>query len=73
MLEVLDEGNEGEELQNPEGALQGEGNCQGAGNGQGSGCGRPHHVRGDGGMDGAGGVHRCSSIREYDLEPSQTT
>ena len=42
LLEVLDEGNEGDGQQTPEGALQGgEDDCGGAGNGQGSGHGGP--------------------------------
>ena len=71
MLEVLDEGNEGDQLQNPEGALQGgEDGHGGKRNGQGSEHGgSPHYVRGCGGMDGPGGAHGCSGIREYDPDP----
>ena len=74
LLEVLDEGNEGDNMENLEGTLQGgEDDHGGAGNGQGSGCGRPpHHVRGHGGMGGPGSAHGCGSIREYDPDPPRS-
>ena len=71
LLEVLDEGEEGEEQQNPESALQGEEeDCGGAGNGQGNGCsGPPYHMRGHSGQGVPGGARQHGSIRGYDLEP----
>ena len=71
MLEVLDEGNEGDKQQNPEDNLKGEENdCGGTSNGQGGGCGRPpHHVRGFGGMGGQGSACTCGDMREYNLDP----
>ena len=69
LLKVLDEGEGGEEQQNPNGAPQ-RGDHGGAGNGQGSACGGPpFHVRVHGAMGGPDGACRCSTVREYDLDP----
>ena len=67
MLDITDEGEQGEEEQNPNGApLGGEQSHRGTGDR----CGRPpYHVRGCGGRGGLGGTHRCGGTGEYDLEP----
>ena len=70
LLEVLDEGEGGEEWQNPDGTPQREGDHGGVGNSQGNGYGGPpFHVRGHGAMGGPGDAHGCGGVREYDLDP----
>ena len=68
LLEVLEEGVDGDEWENPKDTQQGEeAGHGGVGNGQDSGCGKaPLHVRGCGGMGGLGSGRGYSSLRDYD-------